>query len=193
MNETLYASFVNINDAERAIGALMDHGVKPKSISMVAHELHGERVHSYSASNDLDLKKLDDGAKGGISTTTTPDAEAGAAKGAGIGLGVGVAAALAALFLPGIGLVVGGGALALAVAGAAGVTGAGAISGGVLGYLKDQGVDEKHVTTYSDHIEAGGAVVAVDLDNSEDRTEIENVLTKYSAQNFSRTSTNTVR
>src|SRR5205085_9990716 len=96
-----------------------------------------EYKDEYEEEKDNDLS-----AKTGLSTTTPADAGVGAAKGAGIGLGVGVLAALASIFVPGFGLVAGGGALATAIAGAVGTTAAGAIAGGVHGYLKDQGVPE---------------------------------------------------
>ena len=184
MTDTLYASFVNIEDAERAIGALIDHGVKPKDISMVGGEAHAGRLESYSTSKDLDLKKIEDHAKTGITTTTMEDAESGAAKGAGVGLGVGVAAALASMFIPGIGLVVGGGALALAIGGAAGATGAGAISGGTMGYLKDQGVNDEMVGTYTKTLNSGGVVLAVDITGEVPASEVQSICAKYSARNL---------
>ena len=184
MTDTLYASFSNIDDAERAIGALIDHGVRPKDISMVGGEAHSGRLESYSASRDLDLKKIEDHAKSGISTTTAADAESGAAKGAGVGLGIGAAAALASMFIPGVGLVVGGGALALALAGAAGATGAGAIAGGSMGYLKDQGVSDELVGSYSNTINSGGAVLAVDVASDVPAAEIESIFAKYLATNL---------
>jgi hypothetical protein len=163
MTETLFASFININDAERAMGALLDHGVRPKDISLVAHESHSDRLESYSASKDLKLDELKDNATNGITTTTTSDAESGALDGATIGLGVGVVAALASIFLPGIGLILGGGALALALSGAAGATGVGAVGGGVYGFLCDQGISDPHLTTYQETFVAGGAIMGIDL------------------------------
>ena len=184
MTETLYASFANMNDAERAMGALIDHGVRPREISLVAHEMHADRLENYSVSRDLKLDDLKDHAVTGITTTTAQDAESAALTGATIGLGVGVVAALASIFIPGVGLVLGGGALALALSGAAGATGIGAISGGVFGYLKDQGVSEPHLTSYRETYEAGGAVVGVDLNGITERSNIESILHKYNATNI---------
>jgi hypothetical protein len=131
MNQTIYASFADIELAEKATGALMDYGMRSEDISLIAHENH---VNRYAAVNE---EAVDDsyntmvvdrtapvyekeglGAKSGLSTTTAADAGVGAAKGAGIGLGVGVLAGLASLAIPGFGLVLGGGALATALAGA---------------------------------------------------------------------------
>jgi len=123
-------------------------------------------------------------AKHGISTTTGADAGAGAIKGAGWGLGVGALAALASVFIPGFGLVLGGGALAAALSGVAATTAAGAASGAVTGYLKDQGVDHEIATTYENTISSGGAILAVSLPSGNcDREEALQVLSKYGASN----------
>jgi len=183
MKQTLYASFDAISDAERAIGALLDHGVKPKDITLLANESHSGRLDAYSAAEKLDLKDLEIHAKTGLTTTTAADAEAGAIAGAGVGLGIGIVSALAAIFLPGIGLVVGGGALALALAGAAGSTGAGAIAGGVIGLLKDQGVPDRLAHEYHTNLEQGGALLAIEMLGQPSRVEVEGLLSKYDAFN----------
>jgi hypothetical protein len=156
MSQTIYATFIDAEHAEKAIGALLDHGVLKESISVVAKDTN---TLEESAKTD----GAEDQAKTGITTTTGADAGAGAAKGAGIGLGLGVLAGLAALMVPGFGLVVGGGALAAAIGAAAATTAAGAVAGGVTGYLKDQGLPEEAVRTYIDRLETGGTLVAVML------------------------------
>lgn len=123
-------------------------------------------------------------AKQGLSTTTAGDAAAGAAKGAGIGLGVGALAALASLAIPGFGLVVGGGALATALAGAAGATAAGAVAGGVHGYLKDQGVPDQIASDYDSAIQNGGALLSVHVPSNDlDEATCREILAKYGASN----------
>ncbi len=198
MNKTIYASFLNVDDAEHATGALLDFGLHPQDISLIAHEVHKELTLKYTPhdvhrdgdnaavySDETHFKPENLDAKSGISTTTGADAAAGAGKGTGIGLGVGVAAALAALFVPGIGLVIGGGALALALSGAAATAGAGAIAGGALGYLKDQGVNEDSINLYRDTFNKGGAILAVHLPEDVEQTSIDVILTKYNAINIS--------
>jgi hypothetical protein len=136
-------------------------------------------------SDKTDADKTEKEAKYGISTTTPGDAAAGAAKGAGIGLGLGALAALASLMVPGVGLVVGGGALATALAGAAGATAAGAVAGGVHGYLKDQGVPDHIAADYNKAVENGGAVMSINISNSEvTESEVRQILNKYGAGNI---------
>lgn len=200
--ETIYAMFVDSAMAEKAAGALMDHGVKSDDISIVSKTAEDEEDErdianasgeGYSASNSQsDLRdhstdadhsdKTEHQAKSGLSTTTPGDAAAGAAKGAGIGLGVGIAAALAAIFIPGFGLVVGGGALATAIAAGAGTTAAGAVAGGVHGYLKDQGVPDQPAGNYAEGYKNGSAILAVHVpSNNVDRLSTEQILSKYQA------------
>ena len=125
-------------------------------------------------------------AKSGITTTTPEDAGEGAIKGTAVGLGVGLLAGLAALIVPGVGLVLGAGALATALGGAALAAGAGAVSGGVVGYLKDQGVPETEAMTYHTNVANGGALLAVNLpSNSVDVSAAQVVLNKYGAQDVS--------
>lgn len=122
-------------------------------------------------------------AKAGVSTTTIQDAAKGAAKGVGIGLGVGALAAVASIAVPGVGFILGGSALALATAGLAATAGAGAVAGGVVGYLKDQGVPADQITAYQTAYEDGGAILSVECGEAVDRTKVEAVLSKYGASN----------
>ena len=109
MSQTLYARFDDYKMAEKAVGALLDHGMEKDDVSLLANR---------TADNE-DPAKHEGHAKAGITTTTGADAGLGAAKGAGVGVVVGALGALASLMIPGFGLVIGGGALATALATAA--------------------------------------------------------------------------
>jgi hypothetical protein len=184
MGQTLYAAFADASLAEKAAGALLDHGVRNEDISLVSAQRQDHPGTTTVDHRTGQGDKTEIAAKQGLSTTTPGDAAAGAAKGAGIGLGVGVAAALAAILIPGVGLVVGGGALATALAGAAGATAAGAVAGGVHGYLKDQGVPDEVAVNYKHAYETGGAILAVHVpSNNVDQATVEDLLAKYHASN----------
>ncbi len=179
-----YATFADPKNAEQAVGALLDHGIRAEHLSIIFPE--GYTYPSYHPNHKVDNDEVPDEdrseamAKSGITTTTMADAEIGAAKGAGIGLAAGTLAALAAVLIPGVGLVIGGGALALALGGVAGATAAGAVAGGVTGYLKDQGVSPSHTETYDAVLRAGGALVTVSPTNEKvDCDEICDILAKY--------------
>jgi hypothetical protein len=172
--KTIYASFDNVEWAKQAAGALLDKGAKPEDLSLIAH---GAEAHEKNEHPDKQAKE-------GITVTTPKDAASAAVPGAGIGLGVGILAALAAIAVPGVGLVIGGGALAVAIAGAVGATAAGAISGGALGYLKDQGVDDEEARKLAAHLEASGAILGVHLGwEGATRHEVVEVLNKYQGRN----------
>src|SRR5579872_5409299 len=112
MTQTLYASFNDASLAEKAAGALMDHGVVADDISVIAHETYGQKHindepgqavvvtergvgNVNTATSEIGAGHTEAAAKGGISTTTPADAAAGAATGAGIGLGLGILGGLA--------------------------------------------------------------------------------------------------
>jgi hypothetical protein len=255
MASTIYASFNDVDQAEKAAGALLDHGVLKEDLSLVAsgtnRQVQEQEINNplpvsaryapatgvqgvgtvptypvgvsptayqdegtigtsstsgrfdttpYNASvtspygtnavpdgtADIDNTQANSVAKSGITTTTAEDAGVGAVKGTGIGLGLGILAGLAALTVPGVGLVLGGGALAAAVGAAASTTVAGAAVGGVVGYLKDQGIAETDAVRYQQAIGMGGALLAVSLpSNNIGLDEAEQVLNKYGATDIS--------
>ena len=216
MTSTIFAAFEDSAHAERAAGALLDHGLDESQLSLVAHEdYHKTREEGMMSTGVLPggadtpignmqieaqeneggmisraapesnpvLDRPEISAKTGISTTTSADAGAGAVKGAAVGLSVGAFALVASLLIPGIGLVMGGGALALALTGMVATTGAGALAGGVLGYLKDQGVPEEAITVYRETLERGGSILAVAAPAQFNRANLQAILAKYGAIN----------
>lgn len=208
---TIYAAFPEASEAERAAGALIDHGVMSQDISIVSTEGHAEYVQSVSdftaegapipVAEDAPGSAMDPWYvppvvpdypdahapdMNGVTTTTSADAAVGAAKGAGFGLGVGALAALACLAVPGVGIVIGGGALATAIAAAAGATAAGAVAGGIHGFLYDQGIPGDEIDRYADAYQAGDTLLAVTVpSNGVDEWTVDQVLTKYNGRHIS--------
>ena len=211
MSRTVFAVFLQPDDAERAIGALEDHGFSRDRISVATMEQSAEEAQREEAQEPLrpedefmevqvedpstpsDMNAVTDARLGGFAsddsvienegkyglTTTTPaDAARGAAEGGVIGLGLGVLAGAAALLVPGVGPVLAAGPLWVALGGVLGTTAAGAVAGGVTGYLVDQGVAPATAESYASAIGAGSVVVTV---HAEDRTanEAAAILGKY--------------
>lgn len=178
MSETLYATFNDYKMAEKAVGALLDHGLNKDCVTLIANQ---------------DDKDHQSHAEEGITTTTGADAGSGAAKGAGFGLAVGALGALASLLIPGYGIVIGSGALATALGAAAGTTAGGAVAGGIAGFLQDQGVDEQASLDYEEAVKRGGALVELNLPADEDLDSVkaEGILNKYNATNIRRGGTGT--
>lgn len=178
---TLYASYTDASSAERAAGALLDQGAASVDISIVAATASQTNIADMSDSKAI---RAEEGAKTGLSTTTSNDAAIGAAKGAGIGVGVATLAVLSSMLVPGLGLVIGGGALAIALAGGAATVVAGGIAGGVYGYLRDQGIPEEEATEYNSHFLRGGAILEVCVPTgSLTSGQVEGILSKYGARN----------
>ncbi len=176
MRLNIYASFNDTTMAKDAMGALLDNGVRAEDISLVLPYHKDRDVNEENLRAEETIHK----AETGITTTTQDDAAVGATKGAFFGFGVGSIAALAAILIPGVGLVVGGGALAVALIGAAGATVAGTVAGGVLGYLKDQGVPEEESQRFSNVYEQGGSILNVSAPSgSVDAATIEATLRKF--------------
>ena len=176
MRVNIYATFNDTKMAKDAVGALMDHGVLADDITLILPYNDDRSDVAEEKRADATVQK----AETGITTTTQDDAAVGATKGAFFGFGIGSIAALAAIMIPGIGLVVGGGALATALIGAAGATVAGAAAGGVVGYLKDQGVPEAESQRFSNVYEQGGAILNINApSNGVDGATMESILAKY--------------
>lgn len=162
--------------AERAAGALLDHGVKTEHISIIFPEGYTSR----KADDGKAGEKLEQTASMGITTTTPADAASGSVKGASIGLAAGALAALASIFIPGVGIVLGGGALAIALGGTAGATVAGAVAGAMTGYMKDQGVPSETIEHFNSVLSSGGAMITVSPTDEEiSAVTIETLLAKY--------------
>ncbi|MES2885929.1 MAG: hypothetical protein V4709_14080 [Pseudomonadota bacterium] len=150
--------FKDRDSAERAYGAMTDHGY---------------------TSSDINLVMSDETRKTHFTSTAGKETELGskAAEGAGIGGVIGgtvgaIAAAVAAigtsLLVPGLGLVIAG-PLAAAVAGA----GAGSVTGGLIGALVGWGIPEERVKAYEEDLRNGGILMGFKPKSDEDATEIQ--------------------
>lgn len=219
-NQRIFALFQDVLDAERAIGALEDHGIPREAIGVAsrrpAEQPEAGRVQdSYVRLSDQEgaaegepqaayvpapgalppaalaqtvtpESRVDTPAnveavgKDGITTTTPQDAAVGASYGGAVGLVGGLLLAAAAITIPGFGLILGGGALAAAFGAAVGTTAAGAVAGGVVGYLRDMGMPEQAAASFADRIHEGDYLLTVNAD-SDRYDELKQLLLKYNA------------
>ena len=176
----IIAYFYDVKQAEKALGALRDHGIDKDSLSLTTGEDNLESLYTTNAAREAKERAK------GVTTTTGDDAATGAVKGTGVGLGVGALGALASLFIPGYGLVFGSGALFTASMAAIGTGAGGGIAGAVTGYLKDQGLDDSLVGDYKEALDNAGTVVGVevthdaeDAEDTELMLRIKEILKKY--------------
>jgi hypothetical protein len=157
----------------------------PSDVAIMAPNTPQEIVEHESRPHIIDMESDRPQAADGVSTTTAGDAAKGAVGGAGIGVGLGILLGIAAVMVPGVGLVAGAGALVAGLAAATGV--AGGIAGGVYGYLADLGIPPASARLLSDHLQAGGVVLHIEVSGRATEDEIMGILSKYgatSAQGF---------
>ena len=171
----LSAIFRNPQHAHKAAGALLDHGLSSDRLTLITlHQVPEDPEHVEGETEHPERE---------ITTTTPADAAHGAFKGAGVGLGLGALATLVCLFVPGFGWVTGGGALATALTATLGTTAAGAITGGAVGWLVDQGLPHEIAEDYEQALRDQGALLTVELSDTElSRFEVEGIATKYGAE-----------
>jgi uncharacterized membrane protein len=158
MNQNVISAvFDSRSEAEAAVSELRSAGVDNSSLSVVGRE--EGRTSVSDGSGDV----------------TDDDAGEDAAKGALAGAGVGAILGIAALAIPGVGPLAAAGAIASsAIPGAAAIgAGAGAVAGGLGGYLKDHGVSDEDASYYEGRINDGGIFVSVNGTN--DRVSSEQV------------------
>ena len=216
-NETIYALFQSVSEAERAIAALEDHGIASEHISIVARRPaeQNETAHvrqefvrgaetstetgavnyieqpgaspsaavkgTLNPTSSVDTpENVAAVANSGITVTTGQDAAAGAAVGTGVGLVAGLIAAAAAITIPGFGLVLAGGTLAAAAAATVATTAAGAVAGGVTGYLRDMGMPEHAAVKASERLMEGDYLIAIASEAAK-YDSIKQTLVKYNA------------
>ena len=140
------AVFDNRSEAEAAVSELRSAGVDTASLSVIGRD-EGKTT-----------------ARDGSGEVTDNDAGSDAVKGALGGAGVGAILGVAALAIPGVGPLAAAGAIASsAIPGAAAIgAGAGAVAGGLTGFLKDHGVSDDDANYYENRINEGGIFVSVD-------------------------------
>ena len=150
MNQNLISAvFDSRSEAESAVQELRNAGAPTDGISIVGRD--EKRTTATDGSGEV----------------TDYDAGSDAVKGALGGAGIGAILGVAALAIPGVGPLAAAGAIASsAIPGAAAIgAGAGAVAGGLGGFLKDHGVSDEDARYYEGKINDGGIFVSVDASN----------------------------
>lgn len=171
MNDNLVSAvFDDRSEAERAVSQLRQAGIDDNKISVIAK------------SGDDDKPVATDGA----GEEVAKDVIGSAALGAGAGTLLGIAA----LAIPGVGPLVAAGAIASSAIPGAALTGAaiGAVTGGIVGMLKDHGVSDDDAIYYENSINQGGVFVSVDATGM-DREVAEDILYNSGGHSSSRSKT----
>ena len=149
--QIISAVFDDRSEAEAAVRELRDAGADNARLSVIGR--------------DEDRTTVSDGSGEVVDDDAAGDTAGGALAGAGIGAILGVAA----LAIPGVGPLVAAGAIAsTAIPGAAVIgAGAGAVLGGLTGFLKDHGVSDDDAAYYEGRINEGGVFVSADVSDGD--------------------------
>jgi len=146
--KSIVGLFDSYQDADRAVGMLIDRGFDRKQISVLARE---QILREHLA---------------GRSSAVAEDAGAGVISGATVGGILGALVGMGTLIIPGVGAVLAVGTLAAAIGSAAAGAGVGAITGGLIGALVGMGFSQEDVHFYTEGMRRGGVLVT--LRTSED-------------------------
>jgi uncharacterized membrane protein len=146
---TLVATFDDLSHARMAVEELQSAGFARENISLMASDTEWRRS---GRRDELDV----------VGEDVAEGAASGAVTGGILGGLTGALAGLVALAIPGLGPIIVAGPVAAALAGA----GIGAATGAVLGALIDLGIPEDEAEYYAEAVRRGGAVVAVQVDES---------------------------
>lgn len=147
MTNTVVRLFDDLEEAQRAIQALLEAGFQKEDISLIASDFRGDYK------NHLESDKAQVAEKGEETAGMT---ETGAVVGGLLGLMAG----LGVLGFPALGPVLIGGPLLATLAGA----GAGAAGGALLGALADVGLTEDEAQYFAEAVRRGGVLVLVHTD-----------------------------
>lgn len=148
MSKTVFALYDDFDTAGKAVEALVRDGFDRAHISVVANNAGDHYTPTVTESIEVH------------------DVNAG--EGAGFGAVVGGLVGLGVALIPGIGPVLAAGPVGAAIAAGIGAI-TGAATGGIVAGLIDSGVPENEAQHYAEGIRRGGALVSLDLSDSDDR------------------------
>jgi uncharacterized membrane protein len=161
---TVTALYDDLQEAQEAVGELVERGFTHEQISVVVTE---PAVGTPSAEE-------------AYATPVTADTAEGAVTGAVIGGLGGLLVGMAALAIPGIGTVVAAGAITNALIGGAVGAGVGVVAGGLVGALVKMGVSEASARHYAEGVHRGGALVLVQTEDTAQSDLARGVLDRHS-------------
>ena len=140
MAKTTVGLFDDVDEAERTVEELTGAGIPRDQISVVVNR-----------------------EKCAPSLGPVESVEGGPGTGEGIAIGAtaGFAAGLLAMLIPGVGWVLAAGPLAAGLTGA----GVGAVAGGLIGRMKEQGIPEDEAGCFCEAVRQGGVLVSVSAED----------------------------
>jgi hypothetical protein len=160
MTRSIIALYDYIDTAQSVVNALIEKGISPQSISLIANDVEGHfKPYIDAASEELDESAVSNEEAGGV----------------GAIVGGLMLAGLSAVVLPGVGAAIAAGPL---VAGILASSATGAAAGGIAGQLTSIGVPDNDMHYYAEGVRRGAAMICVDVEEDRAR-EVYDMMTKF--------------
>ena len=160
----VFGIYQNVKQAERTVDDLLAARFSNDDISVLLPDKPGSRDFAHEKNT-----KAPEGTTAGVTA------------GGAIGGTLGLLAGIGMLAIPGLGPFIAAGPIVAALAG----LGAGGALGGVIGALVGMGIPEYEAKRYEGHIKAGGVLLSVHCDTSEQITRAKDLLKHTGAQDIS--------
>jgi len=162
-NKAVFGIYSSVAHAEQAVDVLVTAGFPSKDISVLLPDQRGTRDFAHEKET-----KAPEGAATGVTA------------GGVIGGTLGVLAGIGAIAIPGVGPFIAAGPIMGGLAGL-GVGGAG---GGLLGALIGMGIPEYEAKRYEGRVKAGGVLLSVHCDTSEEIDRAKEILKRTGAEDI---------
>jgi hypothetical protein len=160
----VFGIYQNANQAERVVERLREERFSNDDISVLLQDNQGTKDFAHEKN------------------TKAPEGTAtGVTAGGVIGGTLGLLAGIGALAIPGVGPFIAAGPIMGALAG----LGVGGAVGGLIGALVGMGIPEYEAKRYEGHIKAGGVLLSVHCDTSDEITRAKDLLKHTGAQDIS--------
>src|SRR5271168_2118489 len=160
----VFGIYQNEKKEERTVDDLMAAGFSNDDISVLLPDNQGTKDFAHDKST-----KAPEGTAAGVTT------------GGVVGGTLGLLAGIGVLAIPGIGPFIAAGPIVSALAG----LGVGGAVGGLIGALVGMGIPEYEAKRYEGHIKAGGVLLSVHCDTSDEITRAKDLLKHTGAQDIS--------
>jgi len=160
----VFGIYQNKLQAERTLEDLLSAGFTNDDVSVLLPDNKGSKDFAHEKGT-----KAPEGAAAGVTT------------GGAIGGTLGLLAGIGVLAIPGVGPFIAAGPIMAALAG----LGAGGAVGGLIGALVGMGIPEYEAKRYEGHIKAGGVLLSVHCDTSEQVVRAKDLLKHTGAQDIS--------
>jgi hypothetical protein len=160
----VFGIYQNAMQAERTVDDLLAARFSNDDISVLLPDIRGTKDFAHDKST-----KAPEGTTAGVTT------------GGVIGGTLGLLAGIGVLAIPGVGPFIAAGPIMAALAG----LGVGGAVGGLIGALVGMGIPEYEAKRYEGHIKAGGVLLSVHCDTSEEIARAKDLLKHTGAQDIS--------